>query len=152
MGIKSQQQGKDWETWFQFALSISDISWVRLPPSGGMFIGADNFIGQHIVCDYIIGKGGRTILLDVKSKGGKTFSYSNIHDRPHQLPMLYDFYSDGKGCKLCGFVVFYINLGSVIFYHVDTLKKVIPRGGLKPGDGLFLGKTDEKLNFDLLFK
>lgn len=152
-GLKAKRQGEDWENYFKNTIEEnSKISIYKMPSLGAKYIGPNQCKTSPIISDFIIGYKGQTALIDIKSREGKTFPFSDIHEKPHQLPDLIKFFQNGNGCNNAGFVVFFITLKQIIFYDVFKLDKIKPRESLKPEDGWYLGEISLNPNNEIKYE
>ena len=75
-GARAKLEGRSFERCFELACEESKVAYIRLPETGGKFVGKGRFKSEPIICDYILGFQGHTILADVKSLNEKSLSYS----------------------------------------------------------------------------
>lgn len=75
-GSRAKAEGRSFERCFEIACDKSKVAFIRLPETGGRFVGKGKFKSESIVCDYIIGFEAHTILCDLKSLNEKNLSYS----------------------------------------------------------------------------
>ena len=150
-GIINKRSGDNYENLFYNALKSQEIALIGLPATGAKFISKDKYITMPIACDTIIGKFKKTILLDIKSVKSDSFSYSEIHNKKHQIEYLFKFYING-GCYASGFVIFFIKSSNVYFFHSEYLYNIKPRHSVKMKYGILLGTIDNFSVLPLFFK
>ena len=149
----AQVRGKSYEGYFENTARSHGLSVLRIPQSGMRYLPGGREQKTTSPFDYVVGYKGLTSILDVKSsKDKKAFSYSAIHDKPHQMTNLILFYANGNGCRSSGMIVFFERIEEFVFFHVNKLVTVQPGSSLKPDEGDLIGKIDSlNHNFDCLF-
>ena len=156
-GRLAQIRGKSYENMLEHAARGNGCSILNLPSHGGRFISKKMTARQKMPFDCIIGLGGKTAVLDVKSvKKDTNFSFSQIHEKPHQLISLILFYAGGNGCVNAGMIVFFEKHKKCVFFNTRQLSKVTPRSSIGPDEGLLIGNIDQPIfrdwKFHLIFE
>ena len=138
------------ENHLEMSLRLSDFALINLPQAGLLWVGKDKTINKKIVCDFLVGKGGKTILFDAKRTEKPQFSFSEVNKSPHQIKDLFRFKTEG-GCFKAGMVVLFKKEDKVCFFDIQKLWELEPETSLRPEDGIILGDTEGmKLDWDQL--
>ena len=149
-GYHAQKKGKNFETFIENSLRIANFAVINLPPAGMQWIGLKKTIPKKISCDFIIGKYGKTILLDAKSTELKNFSFSKANLKPHQIKDLYLF-KKSSGCYRAGFVIHYQKTDDIYFFDIEYLWEVQPKESIDIKRGILIGSRKSlKIKWDRL--
>ena len=140
-GYKSYLSGLNFEQMVEDTLKRENISYLRLPKTGGdvrVINRKKVFVGKKICFDFITSVGHKGICFDTKStkKDRMSRSYFFHEDRVHQLKSMLEL------SLPCGFVVFFVYLNKVIYFHKDLINNLKPNSSLKPEEGHYLGNSD----------
>ena len=151
-GFKAKKRGQRFEDFIEQSLRLASFAVLNLPPAGIKWIGKNKTVSQKISCDFIIGKNGKTLLIDTKSTSQKRYSFSASMTKPHQIKDLYRFKRE-TGCFKAGFVVCFQKTGDICFFNIEKLWELEPHEALSIKDGTLLGKHESiSLNWDQLLK
>ena len=133
-GHYAKLAGKRFENFLEHRFVELGWQYVHLPQSGARWVGKNRIISQSIICDFIVGAGGKTMLIDAKSISSKRYSYSKIKQNISHIKEMHRFISGG-GCFDGGFIVFYEKIDQLKFYNTEKLLSVKKGNSLTLGEG-----------------
>lgn len=105
-------------------------------PSGCKWVAANKVVPVPTPFDCVGIWGSKDIFFDIKTTDAKYFTYSMIHDKPHQLDWLTKIARRGRNA---GFLVHFRESQEVVWFKAEKLELVKRRESLSPQDGLNLG-------------
>lgn len=105
-------------------------------PSGCKWVAANKVVPVPTPFDCVAIWGSKDIFFDIKTTEGSTFTYSMIHDKPHQLDWLSKIERRGRQA---GFLVLFRESNELVWFKASRMEMVKRRESLDPNDGLNLG-------------